>query len=365
MNTSNLRQTNKQLTPKDKKILYFSLVTILIFVIFWQANDFMTAVASVLFLYAVYFIIKAFRNKPYRKKSLLTAVPLLLLAVICMPPQASQQKSEDNHKSSVAPKPETKKVQPIKSKKQETVKPINWYPVTEVVNSNTIKIVKDGKAELVQLIGIETPNVAKEQCYAKETLASVQHYVQDKKVRLEADKSQGDKNGQGSLLRHIYTETNTNVAKAMILDGAAKERAPKEGYKNQKDYKNSQKKAQSKKKGLWDKSNCNGNIKQTDPKIVKQREEKKRSELAAAEAAKIEQQRQAQQQAAIIAAEAERQRQVIAEEAARAAAIPPASSAYYSNCSAARAAGAAPVYAGQPGYGSHLDRDGDGVGCER
>lgn len=37
---------------------------------------------------------------------------------------------------------------------------------------------------------------------------------------------------------------------------------------------------------------------------------------------------------------------------------------YYKNCSAARAAGAAPVYAGQPGYGSHLDRDGDGIGCE-
>lgn len=37
---------------------------------------------------------------------------------------------------------------------------------------------------------------------------------------------------------------------------------------------------------------------------------------------------------------------------------------YYRNCSAARAAGAAPVYAGSPGYGSHLDRDGDGIGCE-
>lgn len=36
----------------------------------------------------------------------------------------------------------------------------------------------------------------------------------------------------------------------------------------------------------------------------------------------------------------------------------------YRNCSAARAAGAAPVYAGDPGYGRHLDRDGDGIGCE-
>jgi hypothetical protein len=37
---------------------------------------------------------------------------------------------------------------------------------------------------------------------------------------------------------------------------------------------------------------------------------------------------------------------------------------YYKNCSAARDAGAAPVMEGDPGYGPHLDRDGDGVGCE-
>ena len=39
-------------------------------------------------------------------------------------------------------------------------------------------------------------------------------------------------------------------------------------------------------------------------------------------------------------------------------------SAPFRNCKAARAAGAAPVRLGEPGYGPHLDRDGDGVGCE-
>ncbi|MRR79233.1 excalibur calcium-binding domain-containing protein, partial [Bacillus anthracis] len=41
------------------------------------------------------------------------------------------------------------------------------------------------------------------------------------------------------------------------------------------------------------------------------------------------------------------------------------SSAYYKNCAAVRAAGKAPLYKGQPGYDSHLDRDGDGVACEK
>ncbi|TYQ10511.1 UNVERIFIED_ORG: DNA mismatch repair enzyme (predicted ATPase) [Gordonia westfalica J30] len=40
------------------------------------------------------------------------------------------------------------------------------------------------------------------------------------------------------------------------------------------------------------------------------------------------------------------------------------SSVYYANCSAVRATGADPIYVGQPGYSSKLNRDGDGVACE-
>ena len=43
---------------------------------------------------------------------------------------------------------------------------------------------------------------------------------------------------------------------------------------------------------------------------------------------------------------------------------PGGSGAYYANCTAARAAGAAPLRRGDAGYRSALDRDGDGVACE-
>ena len=39
-------------------------------------------------------------------------------------------------------------------------------------------------------------------------------------------------------------------------------------------------------------------------------------------------------------------------------------SVYYRDCDAARSAGAAPMYRGEAGYRSALDRDGDGVACE-
>jgi hypothetical protein len=37
---------------------------------------------------------------------------------------------------------------------------------------------------------------------------------------------------------------------------------------------------------------------------------------------------------------------------------------FYANCTAVRAAGAAPLRARQPGYARKLDRDGDGIACE-
>ena len=38
---------------------------------------------------------------------------------------------------------------------------------------------------------------------------------------------------------------------------------------------------------------------------------------------------------------------------------------FYANCKAAKAAGAAPLYRGDPGYSEDLDRDGDGTACEK
>ncbi len=36
----------------------------------------------------------------------------------------------------------------------------------------------------------------------------------------------------------------------------------------------------------------------------------------------------------------------------------------YASCDDARAAGAAPLHRGDPGYSTNLDRDGDGIACE-
>ncbi|MGT2964882.1 excalibur calcium-binding domain-containing protein [Streptococcus acidominimus] len=79
--------------------------------------------------------------------------------------------------------------------------------------------------------------------------------------------------------------------------------------------------------------------------------------------------------AAVNQAITQKEEQAAAEQAAKEAAsretqatpapaAPAGDTTYYKNCAAVRAAGAAPIYQGQPGYARHLDRDGDGIACE-
>lgn len=92
---------------------------------------------------------------------------------------------------------------------------------------------------------------------------------------------------------------------------------------------------------------------EAEQKAAAEAAEKEAAEQAAAEraaAAEAEAAREAEQQAP-------RQRQAPSQNTAP-------TSTYYKNCDAVRAAGAAPIRAGQPGYSRKLDRDGDGIGCE-
>ena len=85
---------------------------------------------------------------------------------------------------------------------------------------------------------------------------------------------------------------------------------------------------------------------------AKQAEETRQSEEVAQQAEAARQAEEAAQQA-----EVARQAQANQQQAGQ--------SAYYANCTQAKKAGAAPLYSGQPGYSRKLDRDGDGIACEK
>ena len=94
----------------------------------------------------------------------------------------------------------------------------------------------------------------------------------------------------------------------------------------------------------------------------------------AEEAKKAEEARKAQEaENARRAEEQRRQQQTVSQPTAPTVSNPPVqrpsyqenNAVYYKNCTEARRAGAAPILAGQPGYRKALDRDGDGVACDR
>ncbi|MCZ0873897.1 excalibur calcium-binding domain-containing protein [Peribacillus sp. AS_2] len=89
-------------------------------------------------------------------------------------------------------------------------------------------------------------------------------------------------------------------------------------------------------------------------------EEQKKKE----EAARLAEEQKKKEEAARLAEEKKEKEEAarLAEEKREQEAV---NSVYYKNCDAVRSAGAAPVYEGQPGYSKHLDRDGDGIGCDK
>lgn len=96
------------------------------------------------------------------------------------------------------------------------------------------------------------------------------------------------------------------------------------------------------------------------------REEKERAEKAKKEA---EEKRKQEEEAAAAARTRQRQTQTLPNRpTVTQTPAPPAQqqhTVYFNNCREARAAGYSHIRRGEPGYGSHLDRDDDGIACDK
>ncbi|WP_216404848.1 thermonuclease family protein [Arcanobacterium phocae] len=94
-------------------------------------------------------------------------------------------------------------------------------------------------------------------------------------------------------------------------------------------------------------------------RLAQLREEEKAKEQQAEEVRQAQEARQAEE------ARLQQEKQNQQQSSPSAPVNQPSSGPYFGSCKEAKAAGAAPLYLGSPGYRSDLDRDGDGVACER
>lgn len=177
--------------------------------------------------------------------------------------------------------------------------------VTEVVDGDTIKV---ASGETVRLIGVDTPEVKHPSkpvgCFGQEASAYTSQLLPPGTgVRLSFDVEQFDRYGR--TLAYVYRSNDALfVNDTLVNEGFAHVSTYPPNVAHALDFAASQRAARDANRGLW--AACDSSEKEPES-------------------------------------------------------VPTVGP--FANCSDAREAGAAPVHRGDPGYGTHLDGDGDGIGC--
>jgi micrococcal nuclease len=139
-----------------------------------------------------------------------------------------------------------------------------YYPVTHVVDGDTIDVNIDGQISRIRLIGINTPEVVDPrkpvQCFGKEASDKAKELLTNQNVRLEADSSQDDKDKYGRLLRYVWREDGLFYNLEIIKLGFAYEYTYFLPYKYQTEFKAAQNYAKDNKLGLWANNTCDGRL---------------------------------------------------------------------------------------------------------
>jgi len=132
--------------------------------------------------------------------------------------------------------------------------------VVRAVDGDTIEVFQNNKLEKVRLIGVNTPETVDPrkdvQCYGLEASLFLKKEIEGKKVVLENDPTQQDKDTYGRSLRYVFLD-GKNINQKIIEEGYGFEYTYKVPYKFQKEFKKSEDEAKAGSKGLWNKDNCN------------------------------------------------------------------------------------------------------------
>ena len=145
---------------------------------------------------------------------------------------------------------------------EQTTSQYTYYSITSVVDGDTVKININGTVETFRLIGMDTPETVDPrkpvQCFGVEASNKAKELLSGKKVRIEIDPTQGERDKYDRLLAYIHREDGLFYNKYMIEQGYAHEYTYNTPYKYQTEFKTAQKTAQASQLGLWSSNTCNG-----------------------------------------------------------------------------------------------------------
>jgi len=171
------------------------------------------------------------------------------------------QENSDDIKSENIETTKIEETQTVVSSSTESTNPkYIYYSVISVVDGDTIKIDMNDTQETLRLIGIDTPETVDPrkpvQCFGIEASNKAKELLSGKKIRIEKDVSQGDRDKYNRLLVYIYREDGLFYNKYIIEEGYAQEYTYNIPYKYQTEFKQAETEARALKKGLWADDAC-------------------------------------------------------------------------------------------------------------
>jgi micrococcal nuclease len=126
------------------------------------------------------------------------------------------------------------------------------YRVTRVVDGDTINVeTAGGTVQSVRLIGVDTPELRGDECYANEAAAMLTDWLPaGTRVRLEADPSQDDTDRWGRLVRFVW-DGGSLVNRALVRAGAGPEYLYDRPYRGRAAFVTAEQAAQREHLGVW------------------------------------------------------------------------------------------------------------------
>ncbi|QOH64626.1 thermonuclease family protein [Paenibacillus polymyxa] len=239
------------------------------------------------------------------------------------------------------------------SKEETASEQPKHIPITLIAGTDgdTFKASIQGKEEKIRLLLVDTPESVKQgtplQPFAKEASAFTLKQLKHGNLSLELDVSERDKYGR--LLGYVWVGDKM-LNEMLIEKGYARVayiNPPNVKYVDQ--FKEIQTTAQKSGIGIWSIENYaqeDGFNQKVAQKVTIEADSLKYDSNAKESKPKV-----ATPKNEVVQSYSESRES--------------SSNVYYKNCSAVRAAGADPIHEGEPGYSRKLDRDGDGVACER
>lgn len=153
--------------------------------------------------------------------------------------------------------------QKIKAESLLTSKPAlksDLFTVIKVVDGDTVAIELNGKSETIRMIGVNTPETVDPrktvECFGKEASSKAKELLTGKKVRIEKDPTQGERDKYQRLLAYVFLEDGLFFNKYMVEEGYAYEYTYNTPYKYRDEFKAAQIRAETQKKGLWASGVC-------------------------------------------------------------------------------------------------------------